>query len=514
MLPSSTSAEAKPAQAAVKPAVQPSVIARNAASLTPEVREEDFFASEISARLREAGAAAPYLLASTRTLITQENILVNSVDELTEFIELKDALGSGGFATVFKGVYQASEVAVKLATTPKNTDQDRFCREAVLAQQLRHPHVVTTYFARGAKMTSEMIEEFYKVHEAELAQKAGGGKGAGAAGGGAAGGGGAGFAPRYRSMPPPAYNLVPSLPSMRSEDNMGNPRVVAPQQQGGGWAQALHTMGVLPGQILMVMVLELCESGSLSNALRNGAFTPQPGRLSPLTARRMLVRTATEVCRGMLHLHNANVIHGDLKPGNVLLSRSNKDRRGFVAKVADFGLSKLLHDDTNHVLSDHVGTVAYSSPEAINGNHSKASDVWAFGVMLWELVTLERPYSKLSLPQILAGVGLNTLRLQWPRQLWPELCAIGERCVAPDPAARPSFAQLEEELVVLEEAMREDSRRISVEQAAARTGSTASTSSAAAAATGRRAQAVAAPATPPSPFAAAAGASVIAEAHA
>ena len=75
--PHACSQEAKPAQAAVKPAVQPSVIARNAASLTPEVREEDFFASEISARLREAGAAAPYLLASTRTLITQENILVN-----------------------------------------------------------------------------------------------------------------------------------------------------------------------------------------------------------------------------------------------------------------------------------------------------------------------------------------------------------------------------------------------------------------------------------------------------
>lgn len=54
----------------------------------------------------------------------------------------------------------------------------------------------------------------------------------------------------------------------------------------------------------------------------------------------------------------------------------------------------------------------------------------------------------------MAGMMLNTLHLEWPRHLWPGLCAIGERCVAPDPAARPSFAQLEEELVVLEEAMR------------------------------------------------------------
>ncbi|PNW69814.1 hypothetical protein CHLRE_19g751147v5 [Chlamydomonas reinhardtii] len=182
----------------------------------PEMRVEDIFASESSVRLREAGSIAPYLLASTRTLIAPEHILVNTVDELTEGIEVKNALGSGGFATVFKGVYQASEVAVKLAITPNNTDQDLFCFEAVLAQQLRHPHVVATYCARGAKMTIEMIEELYKAHEAELGLQAGGDKGAGAAGGRAAGGGGAGFAHRYRSMPPEAYNLLLKLPSMRS----------------------------------------------------------------------------------------------------------------------------------------------------------------------------------------------------------------------------------------------------------------------------------------------------------
>ncbi|KAG2423343.1 hypothetical protein HXX76_015391 [Chlamydomonas incerta] len=391
--------------------------------------------------------------------------MVKTVKELTQSIQVKEVLGSGGFAWVFKGVYQASDVAVKLAAAPKDTDRERFCREAVLAQQLRHPHVVTTYVARGAEMSSEMIEQCLELHTAGN----GGGTGAGTSGGA-----GGSMAPNHPGVPD-AFNMLPNFPSTRSEDNMGNPRVA--RQEAGGWGNALRSVGVLPDQILMVMVLELCDMGNLSATLKRGVFVPVPGRTSLLAARRMLVRTATEICRGMLHLHISNVIHGDLKPSNVLLSRARKDRRGFVAKVADFGLSKLLHDDTNLVMSDHIGTVAYSSPEAIQGNHSKACDVWSFGMLLWELVAQERPFSSFTPAQIMMGVGYNRLRPTWPREVWPELCAIGERCLATNPADRPSFAQLEEELVVLEEALRDESLRMSLQRAAAAAASTASTAS-------------------------------------
>lgn len=59
------------------------------------------------------------------------------------------------------------------------------------------------------------------------------------------------------------------------------------------------------------LLAELCESGSLSQAVKAGVFRPQPGRTSQLAARRMLVRTVTEICRGMLHLHTANILHGE-----------------------------------------------------------------------------------------------------------------------------------------------------------------------------------------------------------
>ncbi|KAG2433963.1 hypothetical protein HYH02_012507 [Chlamydomonas schloesseri] len=409
-------------------------------------------------------STAPSLLATARSLISADDVLVESVEELTQSIQIKDLIGTGGFAYVFKGVYQASEVAVKLALAPKNTDRERFCREAVLAQQLRHPHVVATYVARGAVMTSEMITAIYQSHQQHAAEANV------VMPGGAFAGTGTGGSIALRHRVPAAFNLLPTLPSTRSDDNMGNPRV-APQQdqqgEAGGWVDALHSVGVLPDQILMVIVQELCDVGSLAAALRRGVLQPQPGHISPMTARRMLVRTAAEVCRGMLHLHNSNVIHGDLKPANVLLCRSRKDRRGFMAKVADFGLSKLLYDDTSHVMSDHIGTVAYSSPEAIQGYHSRACDVWSFGVMLWEMINHERPFARLTPAQIMMGVGFDGLKPEWPRQAWPELCVIGERCLASNPTARPSFAQLEEELVLLEEALREESRRMALDRAAA-----------------------------------------------
>ena len=54
---------------------------------------------------------------------------------------------------------------------------------------------------------------------------------------------------------------------------------------------------------------------------------------------RALLRTAQEVAKGMDYIHSCGIIHGDLKAGNVLLKTHRIDRRGYIAKVADFGIS-------------------------------------------------------------------------------------------------------------------------------------------------------------------------------
>lgn len=65
-------------------------------------------------------------------------------------------------------------------------------------------------------------------------------------------------------------------------------------------------------------------------------------RISPLKAsnasmQRALLRTAQEVAKGMDYIHSFGIVHGDLKPGNVLLKTHRIDRRGYIAKVSDFG---------------------------------------------------------------------------------------------------------------------------------------------------------------------------------
>ncbi|KAG2454594.1 hypothetical protein HYH02_000435 [Chlamydomonas schloesseri] len=243
-----------------------------------------------------------------------------------------------------------------------------------------------------------------------------------------------------------------------SEDGLGNPRLVRHERQ--GWRDVLTRVGAIPNKHLLMLVQELCDAGSLGGAIRQGMFRPKPGVRTEALARRVLLRTATELCRGMVHIHTANVLHGDLKPANVLLARSRKDRRGFTVKVADFGLSKLLHvNGGSQVDSSAGGTLAYMSPEAFNGVFSRASDVYAFGMLLHEMVTGERPYEHMIPAQVMMGVSFGGLRPDWPVAHWPEICALGARCLAQEPAERPSFRQLAEELVALEEALRATSKQ-------------------------------------------------------
>jgi serine/threonine protein kinase len=97
------------------------------------------------------------------------------------------------------------------------------------------------------------------------------------------------------------------------------------------------------------MVLEFCNRGTLSDAIQRGWMLtvrdgqPQPGEVNLLRA----VITAREVAGALEYLHSQNVLHGDLNGNNILLagaavSPERGDLRGFTAKVADFGLSRLL----------------------------------------------------------------------------------------------------------------------------------------------------------------------------
>lgn len=111
---------------------------------------------------------------------------------------------------------------------------------------------------------------------------------------------------------------------------------------------------------------------------------------------------AQQVGKGMRYLHfeaPEEIIHGDLKSPNVLVYP------GGLLKIGDFGSSKFKIGQQSSVTRV---TVEWTAPELFDsGKHSMESDVYAYGILLWEMVTHEIPYKQLSHQQILSKVNKN-----------------------------------------------------------------------------------------------------------
>ena len=92
------------------------------------------------------------------------------------------------------------------------------------------------------------------------------------------------------------------------------------------------------------------------------------------------------LCNGIKKIHNNNMIHRDLKPGNIFISDNYK------IKIGDFGISKIL-DETNYAQT-FAGTLLYMAPEMINGDkYTNKVDIWALGCIIYELCTLDYCFS-------------------------------------------------------------------------------------------------------------------------
>jgi protein kinase 1 len=129
------------------------------------------------------------------------------------------------------------------------------------------------------------------------------------------------------------------------------------------------------------IVLELLEV-SLAEILHDSS-----GYVEHRTWRASLLSIASDVAKGVAYLHFNNLLHRDLKPGNVLLSDS------WVAKVADFGSSAKGKSGFAAEGEGIHGTPPYMAPEVARGEtHSAALDVWSFGCLLVHMATLRPPY--------------------------------------------------------------------------------------------------------------------------
>lgn len=196
------------------------------------------------------------------------------------------------------------------------------------------------------------------------------------------------------------------------------------------------------------LIMDFCNRGGLSDAVDKGEFRRQDNMFD--CDYWTLFTTAKEIASALCYLHSCRLLHGDLTSNNILLTTSDKDKRGFTAKVCDFGLSKTIEGQES-IKTHTLGTITHMPPEQISeGTMSMAADVYAFGVIMWEMYMGQRPWMGLSHSQIITAVSSGK-QLQLGPNAPSTLKKFVAKCLAMKPAERPTFTQVIKDLEELEE---------------------------------------------------------------
>jgi serine/threonine protein kinase len=157
------------------------------------------------------------------------------------------------------------------------------------------------------------------------------------------------------------------------------------------------------------------------------------------------ISIAYQAALGLAHISESNVIHRDIGLRNLLLQQ--KDDYRYFVKVADFGLCRTLEGQSDYyIAADAQVPIKWTAPEALKSSKfSKKSDVWSYGVLLWELFSGEIPYYQFTNSETIEKV-VQGYRLPVPENTPPEIGELMKRCWAADPSDRPSFKKIAAEL--------------------------------------------------------------------
>ncbi|XP_036028199.1 vascular endothelial growth factor receptor 1 [Onychomys torridus] len=156
-----------------------------------------------------------------------------------------------------------------------------------------------------------------------------------------------------------------------------------------------------------------------------------------------LISYSFQVARGMEFLSSRKCIHRDLAARNILLSENN------VVKICDFGLARDIYKNPDYVRKgDTRLPLKWMAPESIFDKiYSTKSDVWSYGVLLWEIFSLGgSPYPGVQMDEDFCSRLKEGMRMRSPEYATPEIYQIMLDCWHKDPKERPRFAELVEKL--------------------------------------------------------------------
>ncbi|WIA31940.1 hypothetical protein OEZ86_002799 [Tetradesmus obliquus] len=355
------------------------------------------------------GGSGGQLGTSARSAGSVSNMLkIRSEKAVLKDLRIGPLLGRGSYGRVYKGRWNGVSVAVKIiehserspGTASSGGKRISIVRESLLATQMSHPNIVQSYH-----ISTMTVSERNALAKGWLGAEAG-------------------------TSPAPKQSPKPSSSAQQGGDDDED-------SSGSNHSSDNEQRDVLETWIIM----EFCEKGSLERAVSRGKFVRREDRQPEMIG---VYKALLDTASGLGYLHSIGVVHGDLKSANVLLKGASRDLRGFSCKIADFGLSRVLDMDATHISTRTYGTIVYMPSELLlTGRMTTATDVYSFGLMMWELITSQRVFEEgLSIGQIFYMIAYQNWRPTVPANCPPGYAELMTACWHQDPEQRPTVPVL------------------------------------------------------------------------